>query len=93
MSYSPLTGLVYIPTLEQWMVVSRLPDGEFKFVLGKTTLGAGVNTYPELRKQLKRGSADARQGLHPGVGSGEAENGVSCSLRPAVRRWHDGDRG
>jgi quinohemoprotein ethanol dehydrogenase len=52
MSYSPLTGLVYIPTLEQWMVVSRLPDGEFKFVLGKTTLGAGVNTFPELRKQL-----------------------------------------
>ena len=52
MSYSPLTGLVYIPTLEQWMVVSRLPDGEFKFVLGKTTLGAGVGTFPELRKQL-----------------------------------------
>jgi quinohemoprotein ethanol dehydrogenase len=52
MSYSPLTGLVYIPTMEQWMVESRLPDGQFKFVLGQTTLGAGVNNYQELRKQL-----------------------------------------
>jgi quinohemoprotein ethanol dehydrogenase len=52
MSYSPLTGLVYIPTMEQWMVESRLPDGQFKFVLGQTTLGAGVNNYVELRKQL-----------------------------------------
>jgi quinohemoprotein ethanol dehydrogenase len=53
MSYSPLTGLVYIPTLEQWMVVSRLPDGEFKFVRGRTTLGAGVNNFPELRKEMR----------------------------------------
>ena len=52
MSYSPLTSLVYIPVQEQWMVVSRLPDGEFKFRLGRTTLGAGVNNYPELRKQF-----------------------------------------
>jgi quinohemoprotein ethanol dehydrogenase len=52
MSYSPLTGLVYIPTLEQWMVVSRLPNGEFKFQLGRTTLGAGVNNFPEERKKL-----------------------------------------
>jgi quinohemoprotein ethanol dehydrogenase len=52
MSYSPLTGLVYIPTLEQWMIVSRLEDGKFKFVLGQTTLGAGVNNYQELRKEL-----------------------------------------
>ena len=52
MSYSPLTGLVYIPTMEQWMVESRVAEGQFKFVLGQTTLGAGVNNYPELRKQL-----------------------------------------
>ena len=52
MSYSPLTGLVYIPTMEQWMVTSRLPDGQFKYVPGQSTLGAGVNNYPELRKQL-----------------------------------------
>lgn len=52
MSYSPLTGLVYIPVQEQWMLISRLPDGEFQFKLGRTTLGAGVNNYPELRKQF-----------------------------------------
>jgi quinohemoprotein ethanol dehydrogenase len=52
MSYSPLTGLVYIPTLESWMVTSRLPDGQFKFVPGRTTLGAGVGNFPELRKEM-----------------------------------------
>jgi quinohemoprotein ethanol dehydrogenase len=52
MSYSPLTGLVYIPAQEQWMVESRLPDGEFKFVRGRSTLGAGVSNYPELRREL-----------------------------------------
>lgn len=52
MSYSPLTGLVYLPTMEQWMVESRLPDGQYKYVLGQSTLAAGVNNYAELRKQL-----------------------------------------
>ena len=52
MSYSPLTGLVYIPAMEQWAVVSRLPDGEFKFVPGRSTLGAGITNYPELRRTL-----------------------------------------
>jgi quinohemoprotein ethanol dehydrogenase len=52
MSYSPITGLVYIPNMEQWMVASRLPEGQFKFRLGQTTLGAGVTNYPELRKEL-----------------------------------------
>lgn len=54
MAFSPLTGLVYIPTMEQWMVVSRLPDGQFKFRLGQSTLGAGYGNYAELRKQLNR---------------------------------------
>ncbi|MDB6009683.1 MAG: quinohemoprotein alcohol dehydrogenase [Gammaproteobacteria bacterium] len=52
MSYSPQTGLVYLPTMEQWMVESRLPDGQYKYVLGQSTLAAGVNNYAELRKQL-----------------------------------------
>ncbi len=59
MSYSPVTGLVYIPTMEQWMVESRLPDGQFKFALGQSTLGAGVSNEPELRKQLNA-AADTR---------------------------------
>src|SRR4051812_41926282 len=52
MSYSPLTGFAYIPAQEQYEVASRLPDGEFKFKLGQTTIGAGVRNFPELRKQL-----------------------------------------
>jgi quinohemoprotein ethanol dehydrogenase len=34
------------------MVESRLPDGQYKFVLGQSTLGAGVSNDPELRKEL-----------------------------------------
>ena len=71
MSYSPLTGLVYMPAMEQWMVESRLPDGQYKYVLGQSTLAAGVNNYPELRKQLNAaGRNEARQGLHAGLGPG-----------------------
>jgi quinohemoprotein ethanol dehydrogenase len=62
MSYSPLTGLVYIPTMEQWMVESRVAAGQFKFVLGQTTLGAGVNNYPELRKELNAQAASRDKG-------------------------------
>ena len=59
MSYSPLTGLVYLPVMEQWMVESRLPDGQFKFVRGQTTLGAGVRGFQDLRKELNA-EADSR---------------------------------
>ncbi len=59
MSYSPLTGLVYIPTMEQWVVMSQLPPGQFKFNLGRTTIGAGYSNEPDLRKQLNK-EAEAR---------------------------------
>ena len=52
MSFSPLTRLAYIPAIEQWFVFSRLPDGQFKFVRGRSTLGAGINDYPQLRRKL-----------------------------------------
>ena len=52
MSYSPLTGLVYIPVQEQWMAMSRLPDGQFQFRLGRTTIGSNTITDPTLRKKL-----------------------------------------
>ena len=93
MSYSPLTGLVYIPTLEQWMVVSRLPDGQFKFVLGKTTLGAGVDNYPELRKQLNSEVQTRDKGYILAWDPVNAEAGVPRSVRFALRRRHHGDRG
>lgn len=54
MSYSPLTGLVYIPTMVQWTVTSQLPAGQFKFQLGRSTLGAAYSNEPELRKQLNK---------------------------------------
>jgi quinohemoprotein ethanol dehydrogenase len=53
MSYSPLTGLVYIPIQEQWMIISRVPDGQFQFRLGRTTLGAGSGNFPELRREFR----------------------------------------
>ncbi|MBO9604150.1 MAG: PQQ-dependent dehydrogenase, methanol/ethanol family [Novosphingobium sp.] len=62
MSYSPLTGLVYIPVLEGYAVISRVDDDDFKFVLGKTTLAAGVGNYPELRKQFNQEAADREKG-------------------------------
>jgi quinohemoprotein ethanol dehydrogenase len=52
MAYSPLTGLVYIPAMEQWTVTSRLPDGEFKFVKGRSGAAMGVTNYPDLRREL-----------------------------------------
>jgi quinohemoprotein ethanol dehydrogenase len=52
MSFSPKTGLVYIPAQEQWMVESVAADDDFKFVLGQTTIGSGHGNYPELRKEL-----------------------------------------
>jgi len=51
MSYSPLTGLVYIPVQEQYMALSRLPDGQFQFRLGRTTIGSNPITDPILRKK------------------------------------------
>jgi quinohemoprotein ethanol dehydrogenase len=52
MSFSPKTGLVYIPAQEQWMVESVTTDDDYKFVLGQTTIGSGHGNYPELRKEL-----------------------------------------
>ena len=62
LSYSPLTGLVYIPAQEQWMVESRLADGQFQFVRGRSTLGAGINDYPELRRQLDHEAGEREKG-------------------------------
>jgi len=62
MSFSPLTGLVYIPVMEGYAVESVAKDEDFKFELGKTTLNAGVGNYPELRKKLAKEAADREKG-------------------------------
>ncbi len=62
MSFSPRTGLVYIPAQETWMVESVLPDGQFKFMKGRSTLGAGFRNDPELRKTLNAEAARREKG-------------------------------
>ena len=62
MSYSPQTGLIYIPVQEQWMMISRVPDGEFVFRLGRTTIGAGSRNYPELRAEFRQKVATGDKG-------------------------------
>ena len=62
MSFSPKTGLVYIPAQETWMVESVLPDGQFEFKLGRSTLGAGYANDPELRRKLNQEAADREKG-------------------------------
>jgi quinohemoprotein ethanol dehydrogenase len=62
MSFSPKTGLVYIPAQETYAVQSVLPDGQFKFVLGRTTIGAGFRNEPELRKKLNAEAAAREKG-------------------------------
>ena len=62
MSFSPKTGLVYIPAQETYMVASALPDGQFKFVLGRSTLGYGYANYPELRKDLNAQAVNREKG-------------------------------
>jgi quinohemoprotein ethanol dehydrogenase len=62
MSYSPLTGLVYIPMMEGYMVESVVPDDQFKFTLGKTTINQGYANDPELRKKLRQEAADREKG-------------------------------
>jgi quinohemoprotein ethanol dehydrogenase len=62
MSFSPKTGLVYIPAQETWMVESVLPDGQFEFKLGRSTLGAGYANDPELRRRLNQEAADREKG-------------------------------
>ena len=51
-SFNPKTGLVYIPAQETYMVESVVPDEDYHFVLGQSTLGAAYRNYPEIRKDL-----------------------------------------
>ena len=44
------------------MVASALPDGQFKFVLGRSTLGYGYANYPELRKDLNAQAVSREKG-------------------------------
>ena len=60
MSFSPLTGLAYFPAQEEWTVVSRVADDEFKFVPFRSNTGYSYSSYPQLRKKLQQ-IADSRE--------------------------------
>jgi quinohemoprotein ethanol dehydrogenase len=60
MSFSPITGLAYFPAQEQWTVVSRVRDEDFKFVPFRSNTGYSYSSYPELRKKLQA-QADSRE--------------------------------
>ncbi|MFO7324685.1 MAG: PQQ-dependent dehydrogenase, methanol/ethanol family [Pseudomonadota bacterium] len=60
MSYSPLTGLVYFPAQEQWVVQARVKDDEFRFVPFRSNTGNSFTADPERRRELQR-IADSRE--------------------------------
>ncbi len=60
MSYSPLTGLAYLPAQEQWDVISRVADDQFKWVPFRSNSGNAFASYPEERKKLQA-IADSRE--------------------------------
>jgi len=60
MSYNPNTGLVYLSAQEQWMVMSRVKDGDFKWVYHRSNSGFDYVGYPEERKELQK-IADSRE--------------------------------
>ncbi|MCP5144392.1 MAG: PQQ-dependent dehydrogenase, methanol/ethanol family [Gammaproteobacteria bacterium] len=53
MSYSPQTGLAYIPAHETYQVYSVGEDADFKFSLGRSTW-VGGRANPDLRRELNQ---------------------------------------
>jgi quinohemoprotein ethanol dehydrogenase len=60
MSYDPQTRLVYFPAQEQWDVISRVADKDFKWVPFRSNTGYGFASYPDERKRLQA-IADSRE--------------------------------
>jgi quinohemoprotein ethanol dehydrogenase len=61
MSFSPETGLVYIPAQETYMVYGVAEDDQFNFTLGRSTW-AGGRANPELRRELNQQAAERERG-------------------------------
>ncbi len=43
-------------------VASRVTGRQFQVIKGRTTIGAGVNNYPDLRRELNQKAATSEQG-------------------------------
>jgi quinohemoprotein ethanol dehydrogenase len=52
MSYSPLTGLVYLSAQEQPAIYARAEEGDFNFVHHRSNSGQSFSSHPELRRKL-----------------------------------------
>lgn len=61
MSFSPETGLVYIPAQETYQVYGVAEDDEFTFTLGRSTW-AGTRSNPDLRRELNQQVAERERG-------------------------------
>lgn len=62
MSFSPLTGLVYIPAQETYQVYSVGEVENFNYVLGRSTWSPS-RTNPELRRELNQQMQDQEKGF------------------------------
>jgi quinohemoprotein ethanol dehydrogenase len=60
MAYSPLTGLVYFPAQEQWVVQARVADGQFRFVPFRSNTGNSFGGDQARRRELQQ-LADSRE--------------------------------
>ena len=86
MSYSPLTGLVYLPAMSNgwWCRGCRRT---VPVLDGRTTL-APASQLPRAAQATERGRGLARQGLPARLGPGEAAGSLPHTLDPARRRRH-----
>lgn len=60
MAYSPLTGYVYFPAQEQWVVQARVAEGQFRFVPFRSNTGNSFTADPARRRELQQ-IADSRE--------------------------------
>ena len=60
MAYSPRTGLVYFPAHEQWMVMAKIQEKDFRRLNWRNNSGFDWLSQPEKRKKLQE-IADSRE--------------------------------
>src|SRR5690606_8216603 len=62
MSYSPLTGLVYLSAQEQGAIYARAEDGQYRYVKGRSNSGQQFGNEPELRARLQAEAVASEKG-------------------------------
>ena len=82
MSFSPLTGLVYIPMMEGYMVESDRRGRPIQVPAGPHHHQPGLHQRARAARPAAPGGGRPREGLHAGLGPGEAARGVPHPLPP-----------